>query len=435
MEKFESWGRYPKVHHKSTIILSRDPDLSGLHADQLYLPFGQGRSYGDSCLNEEGGLILSHQLNRILAFDHVAGIVECEAGVNYKSLIQHVLPKGWFPAVTPGTQYVTIGGAIANDVHGKNHHSAGCLGRWIQSFRLLRSDGNIIECSAYLNSELFSATIGGLGLTGMILSARLQLIPFGSSDIEVEQIPFHGLEGYFALNEDAEREFEFVVSWVDALSKRGQEKGVLLRANAPERNEISPEILSKSALMGLPFNLPGAAMNRFTIGLFNKVYAARFGSKLTSRTQDYRSYFYPLDAISNWNRAYGKRGLLQFQLVIPKKQAIEKLREIFAICDRAGETSFLTVLKNFGKMSSPGMMSFPREGVTLNLDFPNKGLSTLKLLTKLDDLVLEAGGAVYPAKDATMSAGSFRSYFPRWEEYSTYIDPKFSSSFWRRMGG
>jgi len=432
--RFESWGRVSKAEHKQAVQIEDPTDLSKqLSADLLYLPYGKGRSYGDSCLNDEGGLLLSKRLNSIHSFDEVSGLIECGSGVSFRHIIERVLPKSWFLPVTPGTQCITVGGAIANDIHGKNHHVAGNFGRWVKSFTLARSDGSTVECRPDHNADLFAATIGGLGLTGMILSAEFQLIPFMSSQLDVESVRFSSFEEYLELSAESDQSFEYVVSWVDTLSKSGKERGVLLRANAPK--ETSKAKLAGKAKLGVPFSIPTIAMNRLSIGLFNKLYNAQFPKENTVKTQSYRPYFYPLDSVNNWNRVYGKNGLYQFQLVIPHDRGIEHLREIFRQCESAGQASFLTVLKNFGDLESPGLMSFPRPGITLNLDFANKGGSTKQLLTTLDDVVRDAGGAVYPAKDATMSPQSFKQYFPRWKEFSTHVDPHFSSSFWRRVVG
>lgn len=396
------------------------------------LAYGNGRSYGDSCLNDGGRLILTRSLDRVLAFDRESGVVTCEAGVLLDDLLNLVVPAGWFPPVTPGTCYVTIGGALANDVHGKNHHRAGTFGRHVLAFELVRSDGQRLTCAPDINRDLFAATIGGMGLTGLITQVTLQLMPVASAEMQQEAIHFGGLDDFFAIAAASDATHDYTVAWIDSLaSGRSFGRGVFFRANHAPAGGAPPRRAARR--LSFPVKPPFPLINRLTLRAFNTLYRAAQPRTAEPRRIPYRPFFYPLDRVAHWNRAYGPDGLRQFQCAIPMAYARKAVDEMLRRTLAAGEASFLTVLKLFGDVPSPGMMSFPVAGATLTLDFPNRGVRTERLLAELDAVTLAAGGRVNPYKDARMSPATFEASFPQWRDFAAHIDPGFSSSFWRRV--
>ncbi|KYG64181.1 FAD-linked oxidase [Bdellovibrio bacteriovorus] len=431
---YPSWGFYPVIKNQSVYTVpSRNAQIPSFGSSSL--PRGLGRSYGDSCLNEDGTLLLSNQLTHFISFDENTGILRCEAGISFDEILQFAVPRGWFLPVTPGTKFVTVGGAIANDVHGKNHHRAGNFGHHVLSFELIRSTGERIVCSRSSHSDFFFATIGGLGLTGLITWAEFRLTKILSSSITQEQIQFNSLSEFFVLSEQSEKEFEFTVSWVDCVTDSKDVRGIFIRGNYSDSAESNSLSVHKTeTFKNIPLFFPDWILNSFSIRAFNELY---YRKNLTSRKRNivhYEPFFYPLDSIYNWNKIYGKRGFLQYQFVIPYKQdAGAALKEIFNLLKRSQMGSFLAVLKTFGSIPSEGLLSFPKEGVTLALDFPNHGETLYRTLEQCDQIVRSVKGAVYPAKDARMSKESFAEFYPRINEFEKYIDPNFSSSFWRRV--
>lgn len=431
----QSWGRYPKVEHsqvQSVYWRNELPDLS--HLELPVLPYAYGRSYGDSCLNEGGiSLDVSH-LRRFISFEEEKGLLRCEAGVSLADILEVMVPRGWFLPVTPGTKFVSVGGAIANDVHGKNHHKGGTFGCHVTCFELLRSSGERLICSPHENSELFRATIGGLGLTGVILWAEFKLQPIVNPYIDMDHIRFSSLDEFFEISAASDQDFEYTMSWVDLLiGGKNLCRGIFMRGNHNQSRALASKPVKKRLSLALPFNFPPFVLNGLTVKTFNELFYHVQLSESVHKVVPYDPFFYPLDSIHDWYRMYGKRGFLQYQFVVPFENSHAAMKEILARIRRSGEGSFLTVLKKFGDVQSPGMLSFPRPGLTLALDFAFGGQKTLKLLEELDRIVLQSGGAVYPAKDARMSAESFRAFFPKWKEFAQYVDPHFSSSFWRRV--
>lgn len=403
-----------------TLIGAGEADENSLAA------FGNGRSYGDSCLNRAGTLVDMRSLNRILAFDPATGDLRAEAGAMLSDIIDHVLPHGWFPAVVPGTRFVTLGGAIANDIHGKNHHRRGSFGCHVRGFTLLRSDGAIHNCSHDANPDLFGATIGGLGLTGLILSATIRLIRISSADV-VERIErFDSIQEYFDRAEEADAENEYAVAWVDQLAGG---RGLLITANHAAEG-AGPG--GRRAGLRVPFQPPMNLLSRHFLRLFNAAYFHARGRSAEPRVTGHEGFFFPLDGVGEWNRLYGPRGLLQHQSVIPFETAPDAVPALLETARRANHGSFLTVLKRFGNISSPGIMSFARPGFTLTLDFPNSGDSTLALLGELDRIALAAGGGINAYKDARMPPETFAASYPRWEQLDRLRDPVFMNDFWRR---
>lgn len=397
------------------------------------LAHGQGRSYGDVALNADGALLMTGAMNRFIAFDRAQGILRCEAGVTLAEILNLIVPHGWFLPVTPGTKFVSLGGAVANDVHGKNHHQAGSFGCYVTQFGLRRSEEGLVICSPTQNPELFRATIGGLGLTGLMVWVEFRLKKIASTYIEQQSEKFSSLAQFFDLSEAAAEDWEYTVAWVDCLAKGAQlGRGIFYRGNHTDTatSDKEPADYGRTRLT-MPLVLPGFVLNRVSINLFNRAYYHR---PLAKRQRvHFDPFFYPLDKIAHWNRMYGPRGFFQYQCVIPGEQARDVMLEILQTIAASGQGSFLSVLKLFGAVASPGMLSFPRAGVTLALDFANRGDKTRALLARLDDITRAAGGAVYPAKDACMSAQHFQGYYPHWRQFAEYIDPAFSSSFWRRV--
>ncbi|WP_425458852.1 FAD-binding oxidoreductase [Ahrensia kielensis] len=411
-------------HHVSGAVAVRD--IESAAADR-YLPFGNGRSYGDSCHNDGGVLADMRSQNNIISFDAQSGLLTAEPGVFLHEIIDHCAPHGWFLPVTPGTRFVTLGGAVANDVHGKNHHVRGTFGCHVEALTLVRSDG-VHRLTPDDLSGLFQATIGGMGLTGMIARVTLRMMKIASLDVTEKLIPFQTLDEYFAQAEQADADNEYAVAWLDQLSG---ERGILMTANHADNGNFDTG--SHKAKLQVPFKLPFNALNHLSLKAFNTAFyyakKRKSGQLLTSNYQD---FFYPLDAVENWNRLYGPRGLFQHQSAIPADRAVDTIRLMLYASQRAGQASFLTVLKRFGAVNSPGLLSFPQPGYTLTLDFPNRGEKTLALLRELDRLTVQAGGRVNPYKDARMSAQTFAASFPNWEQLEAKRDPKIMSDFWRR---
>lgn len=426
-----AWGRWPRHAHARCVPLTDRFRTPGFGDGTSWLAWGNGRSYGDVCQNADGGLLLTQGLDRFIAFDADTGVLDCEAGVQLAQIIDLVLPRGWFVPVTPGTRFVTVGGAIANDVHGKNHHRAGSFGHHVLGFELLRSDGSARWCEpAGEHADWFAATVGGLGLTGLIRRARLQLRRVPGAWLAGQSDRFGNLDEFFALSRDADRDFEYTVSWIDCTAGGpAAGRGVFMRANHAPVEGRTPRERS----LRIPFTPPVSLVNRLSLQAFNRLYYARPSARCADAVWHYRPYFYPLDGLLEWNRIYGPRGFFQYQCVVPPAPARDALGEMIAAIARSGSGSFLAVLKMFGERPSTGLLSFPRPGATLALDFPNHGHDTLALLERLDRITRAAGGAVYPAKDARMSAASFQQYFPQWRAFGAYVDPRFSSSFWRRV--
>ena len=432
--EYESWGRFPKVAPQQIIPIDwRDelPDLSSLSTSVL--PYAYGRSYGDSCLNGGAALLDVSRLDHFLAFDPETGILRCEAGVRLDQILSTFVPLGWFLPVTPGTKFVSVGGAIANDIHGKNHHAGGTWGQHVPRFELVRSSGEQLICSPCENEGLYRATIGGLGLTGLITWADVQLKPIMNAMMDVERIRFDSLDRFMELSAES-GDFEYTVSWIDCFVGEGRYvRGYFMRGVHDSSAYGSREALPRRLPLALPVDLPSMLLNSLTVRAFNSLYFAAQRAERVRKLVHLDPFFYPLDTIHGWNRMYGRAGFLQYQCVVPEGADNRPIKEILDRIRVSGQGSFLTVFKTFGAAKSPGMLSFPRPGLTLALDFAFRGGSTLELLEQLDDIVRASGGAVYPAKDARMSAESFRAFFPTWREFEEYIDPRFSSSFARRV--
>jgi FAD/FMN-containing dehydrogenase len=427
---FSSWGNVIKGESEIVPLSTRSSAFPGGDPQLSVLPYGNGRSYGDSCLNLGAALAPTRSLDHFISFDRESGVVICEAGTLLDEILHVTLPLGWFVPVTPGTRFVTLGGAIANDVHGKNHHGAGTFGRHVLRFELLRSDGSRLICSPTENREWFEATVGGLGLTGIITWVSLQMRAVAGPNMQVETIRFANFDEFLQLQAESDQDFEYTVSWVDCLSKGRQlGRGLLQRANHVA--DDSPSQAAQSRELDVPVAPPFSLINSASLRIFNTLYYHRPVAR--HQVQRFDGFFYPLDGINNWNRLYGPRGMYQYQCVIPSEAGREATAALLTTISSSGQGSFLAVLKTFGPLSSPGMLSFPREGVTLALDFPNRGAALESLFVELDAIVSGAGGRLYPAKDGRMPGRMFREGFPRWQEFTRYIDPRCSSTFWRRV--
>jgi len=429
-DAFESFGRIvrrPRRHLTAAegIALLR----TGRAPAGGLLAFGAGRSYGDSCHNDAGTLIAMRGEGTAIALDAARQIVTVDAGMLMRDLIVVLRPHGLFPPVVPGTELITVGGAVANDIHGKNHHRRGSFGASVEALTLLRSDGLEHRLDRGDRSGLFAATIGGMGLTGLILSVTLRLMAVRSADVVETVMPFDGIEAYFDAADAADAAHEYSVAWIDQLATgRRAGRGLLMTGDHGEKD--APP--SGHLRLTVPFTPPISPLNRPGVALFNAAFRLARSRARMPRLVPYRGFFFPLDGIGDWNRLYGPSGLFQHQSVVPVEAARRVIPDLLATTRAAGQASFLTVLKRFGAGASPAVLSFPRPGYTLTLDFPNRGDATRRLLDRLDAITMEAGGAVNPYKDARMPAAVFARSFPRWAELEAWRDPAFLSDFWRR---
>lgn len=427
------WGRYPVASCALAEVSAGDEAATlVLHAPQL-IPRGRGRSYGDSSLNPTLTAVLSG-MDRILAFDQQRGQLCCEAGLVLADLIDLFLPRGWFPPVTPGTKFVTVGGMIAADVHGKNHHKVGSFCDHVDWIELALPDAGVVRCSAHEHADLFAATCGGMGLTGLILRACFRLLPVETASIWQSTRHASDLDTTIALIEDR-LDATYSVAWIDCLATgRNLGRSVLflgehagVEALPPERRD-RPLQRQRRWRKAVPIDLPSFVLASPSVRLFNATYyrAQREGERLV----DVDPYFYPLDAIEDWNRIYGRRGFVQYQCVLPLERSRDGLVSLLETISSAGSGSFLTVLKRMDGQSF-GMLSFPMTGYTLALDFPATP-ENLSLLDRLDDIVGEAAGRLYLAKDARMDAHNFAMGYPRLEEFRNVrqrwgVDERFRS--------
>ena len=392
---------------------------------------GMGRSYGDACLNPQGTLWLTTGLDHFIAFDDRTGRLVCEVGVLLRDIQRLAVPRGWILPVTPGTQLVTVGGAIANDVHGKNHHVLGAFGDHVQHLTLLRTDGETIQCGPDERPDWFAATVGGVGLTGVIVQAEIQLRRIPGPWLETETIPYANLDEFFQLADDSEAQWEHTVSWIDCIPGSGG-RGVFMRGNpvAAERQPVPP-----GRQLTMPIVPPVSLVNRLSLRPFNMAYYHLKKWRAGRAVTHYEPFFYPLDNLLEWNRMYGPRGFFQYQSVVPRGVARDAVQSMLQEIARFGDGSFLAVLKTFGNRAPVGMLSFAQPGATLALDFPNHGEHTQKLFARLDAIVAEARGRIYLAKDARMPRALFEAGYPRLPEFLKYRDPGISSGLSRRLMG
>lgn len=434
-EPLYSWGRYPRTAQHGHAC----PWIDGLtdHMDkviehhQTSLPYGNGRSYGDSCLAASDQVLHMRSLDRFIRADWSTGKIRVEAGMTLAQVLAAAIPQGWFLPVTPGTQFATVGGAIANDVHGKNHHLRGTFGNHVLRFGLLRHGETALICSPTENPRLFAASIGGLGLTGVINWADLQLMPVRSSQIDSTVVRFANLAEFFRLSAELDHQHEYSVAWVDCLAKGvNTGRGVFIVGDHARFGSLEVE---RGSRLKMPLTPPVSLINNLSLKAFNSLYWRAHPEKRTARRSAYEPFFYPLDRILHWNRIYGRNGFQQYQCVIPDANAESAMGELLNAIAESGQGSFLAVLKRCGDIASPGLLSFPLPGTSLALDFPNSSDLQHVLFPRLDAIVRAAGGRLYPAKDAHMSGSDFRQAYPAWERLEALRDPSLMSRFWKRV--
>ncbi|MCF6345069.1 MAG: FAD-binding oxidoreductase [Thiomicrorhabdus sp.] len=444
--RLNGWGNYPTIKSSpltirhtqdiSTAIKTFQQNKPKILPPPSLIASGLRRSYGDSALAEQ--TLHTQTLNHFLTFDATQGVVHCAAGVSLAELLNVFVPKGWFLPVTPGTQFVTIGGAIASDVHGKNHHLDGCFSQHILNITLCLASGESIICSLTEHRELFLATCGGMGLTGVIVSATLKLIPIESAFIQETTWKTENLAETLEQFE-AHQNATYSVAWIDCLTT-GKHLGrslLMLGEHATEQTHANNLKTAPPSKLNVPFNMPSALLNAFTVKAFNTLYYHKTRQKESQRAVHYAPYFYPLDSIQNWNRLYGKKGFTQYQFVLPKAAGLEGLTKILTEIVNSKRGSFLAVLKVFGAENA-NYLSFPMEGYTLAIDFKIDP-TLFAFLDKLDEMVLHYGGRLYLAKDARMSEAMFKQSYPNWETFQTIrqqygADQCFNSLQSQRLG-
>ena len=443
-ETLAGWGNYPRA----LCEVSR-PETAKEVCDSIaelgatgVIARGLGRSYGDPAINEGGRVLELTKLDRYLGFDEATGTLICEAGVSLGQIIADFAPRGWFPAVTPGTKFVTVGGCIANDVHGKAHHVDGCFSSCVESFRMLLASGEVVACSRETNPKLFWGTFGGMGLLGIVLDVTLKLRKIETTFFRQKAVTARDLDELLDAIEANDAIYPYSVSWIDSLAVgKNLGRGVLTVGDHASLDDLKPALrkapfrVSAPSPLVVPFDLPSFTLSTFTIKILNVVL-----DQVQSRGASiahYEKFFYPLDFVGEWNRGYGKRGFTQYQFVIPLDGGRERMRTILERIARSGCAPFLNVLKRFGE-ANEAPLSFPFRGWTFAIDFPiGDGLEPL--LKDLDAIVLEAGGRIYLGKDAFVDAETFRKMYPRadeWLELKREVDPKgvFDSSLARRVG-
>ncbi len=439
-EKLAGWGNYPVS--ESTVVQFRDEDeLKKMKPGEELIARGLGRSYADQALNDNRWVGLCTKMNLFVSWDEAAGILDCQAGVSLEEIISVFAPRGWFPMICPGTKYVTIGGAIANDIHGKAHHIDGSFVNCVVSFTILLSDGRVLTASRTENADLFWANFGGLGLLGVILTAKLKLRKIETTWFRQKSVVIKNLDHMLEALDKYDQEYNYSVAWIDALAKGNKMgSGVLTLGNEAKLNDL-PDKLKPAALklhsskkLSLPFFLPSFALNGLTVRLLNRMIA--FVQNSPKAFVHYEKYFFPLDAIDNWNRGYGKRGFIQYQFVIPEENGKKNLTGILDMIAKSGCTPFLNVFKRMG--DGQGILSFPFKCYTLAIDFPvTKEL--FSFTPRLDAKVLEAGGRLYLGKDGLLNEAMFKAMYPQYKEWlaiKQQYDPagRFTSDISRRIG-
>jgi decaprenylphospho-beta-D-ribofuranose 2-oxidase len=439
--ELSGWGRYPrrlcKVICPQEISEAAPPQAGGMIAR------GQGRSYGDAAMSEEGMVMLTEKLDRFLTFDEQNGILIAQAGTTLAEVLNEFLPRGWFPSVVPGTKFVSLGGCVAADIHGKNHHRDGAFGCHVKEIEIVLADRSRRRCSPQKEAALFWATVGGMGLTGIITEVALKLIPVTSSYLIVQHHQAKDLDASLEVLSDKVWDDHYTVAWIDCLAKAGKlGRSILMRGHHAEVDDLPANLRGRPFSKprrrhNLGFDLPSWLLSSASVGAFNKLYYRLQGRRQQPFIADYERFFFPLDRIENWNRMYGKRGFIQYQCVLPPAQAREGMRMLLEALARAGRSSFLSVLKRFGP-ADLGLLSFPIEGYTLTLDLPVSDPGLFPFLDSLDAIVLKYGGRVYLAKDARLRAETFRAMYPRlneWQQIKAQVDSenRFASDLARRL--
>jgi decaprenylphospho-beta-D-ribofuranose 2-oxidase len=418
LEAVAGWGRHPVRPG----LVVRPGRLRVPAGAASLLPRGLGRAYGDAAVpaSAEGLVIQTVRADRILDFDPASGVLTCEAGLSLADILRVFVPRGWFPAVTPGTKFVTVGGCVACDVHGKNHHRDGSFGGFVEGVRLRAADGSLVACSPSRHRELFLATLGGMGLTGLIVEVALRLRRVESPWIVLETARVGGLDEMLEGLRASARDWPYTVGWIDGLARGGAiGRGVLMRGRHASREEAGERPLPARAALLVPLDAPEWLLNPALLRLFNRLYRARHGAR--RGLVSYEEFFYPLDALGDWNRLYGRRGFLQYQCAVPQAAGAAPVRALLDRLARRGAAAFLAVIKDFGP-GADAYLSFPLAGTTLSLDLPYRGPATEELIHELNAIVVAAGGRIYLAKDAVTRAEDFALMMPRLAEWKAVRD-------------
>ena len=432
-KRYEPWSRLPCGESVSVIRPAWRSDLLDLRAiPHPVLPFGQGRTFGDTCSNPGGVVIDTEKLDRFIAFDRDSGRLTCESGTTLAQILEVVAPRGWFLPVCPGTKHVSVGGAIAHDIHGKNHPRTGTFGEHVVRLELLRSSGERLVCDRDENADLFRATIGGLGLTGLILSAELELQRTASPLLDTETVRGTRLDEFFDFAEHAASDWEYHVTWVDSFA-RGEPGATMLivRANTAD----APTNARTPRQLRLPASVPTPLFNRLSIRALNVAYYRSHVRTITRRRAHYEAACSRRTASTPPTTSTAGAACGRISVSCRSPPLARRCRRCCDRVSRAGDKSWGTVLKVFGERSAPGLLSFTGPGISVTVGFPNWGERCLRVLGELDRIVLDAGGKLYPAKDARMPPEVFQRSFPAWEEFSRLVDPQFSSRFWQRVSG
>jgi len=426
------WGIYPKIDANLFYPKNKSQCFDYIKK-KSFIPRGSGRSYGDSANSDN--VLQSCKISQVLKFDKINGVITCEAGITFRDLITIIVPEGWFFPVTPGTSFLTVGGAIAADVHGKNHHKEGSFSDYILNIDMILGSGDFVSVSKENLPDLFYATCGGMGLTGFIFSATIKLKRITSSKI------IQSIQAFKSLEEvcDSFERFSsanYSVAWVDTIATgKNFGRSIFFLGNHSDNKDF---VIEKFKSLNLPMKLGSFLINKYTMNIFNKIYYKKNSiNNDNKRLVDINNFFYPLDKIKNWNLVYGDRGFIQYQFVIPKKNSVLNLKKILKTVTEHNEFSSLAVLKLLGKNNN-NYLSFPMEGLTMALDFKLSN-SIMNLIKFLDEMILEMNGKIYLAKDALMSENIFKKTYPKWQEFQAVrqkykADGKFVSSQSRRLG-
>jgi len=420
--ELNSWGMYPKI--KSNITKLSQIDLNSyLEEIEEFIPYGNGRSYGDSALNSN--ILYCKDTNYFLDFDEKNGVLKVQAGVTLAEIIEVFVPKGWFLQITPGTKFITVGGAIASDIHGKNHHKSGCFSQYIEEFSIALVNGDIKRVKR--DDELFRATCGGMGLTGVILDATIRLKKINSKNINQITIKTKNLKETFEAF-DEYKDYPYSVAWIDCLASDDDiGKCLLMVGDFDDDGDLDYKAKKR---LNIPFNFPSFALNNLSVKAFNYLYYNKAPNGISKQVVDIDSFFYPLDSIRNWNKIYGKNGFTQYQFILPLESSYDGLKDILQTISNSGKGSFLAVLKLYGK-ANQNFLSFPLEGYSLALDFKiEKGL--FELLNQLDKIVLKYGGRIYLTKDVRVSKATFEAGYDKIDIFREFrkdykMDIKFNS--------
>jgi decaprenylphospho-beta-D-ribofuranose 2-oxidase len=420
-KQITNWGNYPVIEANEESFSFPEQLLELLSRQVHFIPRGNGRCYGDASLADN--TISTLKFDKILSFDKQNGIFECQSGITLDQILEVIVPAGWFLPITPGTKFITIGGAVASDVHGKNHHVDGSFSNHILEMDLVLASGETLNCSTEVHHDLFEATCGGMGLTGIISRVKFRLKKIETSYIRQKQIKAENLEELIRLFDEYSH-YTYSVAWIDCLKEGSQfGRSILMLGEHAELKDLDdrqrkePLRLPSKKQINFPFNLPSWVLNAYTVKAFNFFFYAKNFKKETNNLVGYEPFFYPLDAILHWNRGYGKKGFVQYQFVLPL-DASQGLVEILHRISKKGMGSFLAVLKVLGKQES--IISFPKEGYTLALDFPVRG-GLLAFLDELDQVVLQYGGRLYMSKDARMKPEVMKSGYPELEKFKEIV--------------